>query len=239
MHSRDELRSRSSELPTRWHELRGSRRANWPTDPDGGGTWVAVRDDGLYLGLLNLNLREDELDPDRPEVTKSRGVVIPQLIGCTDFKEVVVKLHELDLAGTSPFRLIMCGPVQDDGFEIAVARFDGMQLTMQKEVEALGDPECWASSGLGDELVQCRLPLFDEFVTDSDQGDLTMDSQRAFHFHQWEDRPELSVLMSREDARTSSVTVVEYEFGSEPKVLYEPIEVGDPILDPIGAGMLK
>lgn len=196
---------------------------------------MAVHGSGLYLGLLNLNLSDDELDPARPAFTRTRGAIIPELIGLDSIGSAVRKIERMDLRGISPFRLVMLG-FDDDGRVVhAVARFDGMQLTMPTVLSELGAPVCLASSGLGDELVQCRLPIFDSMVGE----DPTPENQRAFHRFQWADRPEYSVMMSRPDARTSSVTRVEAVRGETPKIEYEPVAMGDPIFDPIGAGMLR
>jgi len=235
MHSRDEQRTRSNELEPRWQALENGTRACWPTDPDGGGTWVAAHESGLFLGLLNLNLPEEELDPDRPAFTRTRGLIIPELIGLKSVGDVVDAIRAMDLLGISPFRLAMLGFGEDGRVMVSVARFDGVQLTMPTPLSVLDTPVCLASSGLGDALVQCRLPLFEEMVgCDANPG-----TQRAFHRHQWDDRPELSVMMSRPEARTSSVTTVEAIRGQCPKIVYEPVALGDPNFDPIGAGLLR
>ena len=235
MHSRDELRSRAPELAPQQRTLSNGATASWPTDPDAGGTWVAVRDDGLYLGLLNLNLRDDELDPRRPTPTISRGSVIPALIESATLDDAVDRLKSMTLRGMNPFRLLIAGPGSDGCPRYTIARFDAMELGFPCPIARLERPVCMASSGLGDELVQCRVPLFGQMVSPhASQAD-----QHRFHRHQWPDRPELSVLMSREDARTSSITTVVVEAGKEPTVFYEPIAVGDPADDPVGAGMLQ
>jgi hypothetical protein len=102
-------------------------------------------------------------------------------------------------------------------------------------MEPVVRPRCLASSGLGDHLVQCRLPLFREMVV----PDPTQENQRAFHIHQWPDKLEYSVLMSRENARTASVTSVEYIRGDLPNVVYESVAEACPEADPVGSGMLK
>jgi hypothetical protein len=68
-----------------------------------------------------------------------------------------------------------------------------------------GAPVCWASSGLGDSVVADRLPLFASMV----EGTPTAAAQDAYHRHAWAGRGAASVWMSRADARTVSVTVVE------------------------------
>src|SRR5438045_8012571 len=67
--SRDEQRERPAALAPRWrpldqsHGLPGPRRAIWPTDPRGGGTWIAAAESGLVLSILNLNLEPEPILP--------------------------------------------------------------------------------------------------------------------------------------------------------------------------------
>ncbi|MEX0876930.1 MAG: NRDE family protein [Phycisphaerales bacterium] len=235
LHSRDEQRTRAPEIPPAWRDLPGGLRACWPTDPDAGGTWVGARDDGLFLGILNLNLPKEDLDPDRPDPTISRGLVIPELMESATLRDAVDRLERMQLRGMKPFRLLLAASGENGPAIHAVARFDAMDLTMPVDPSPLDAPLCLASSGLGDHLVQRRLPLFDEMV----RPDPTPENQRRFHWHQWPDKPEYSVMMSRAAARTSSVTTVEVQKGKEPVVLYDPIPINDPAADPIGAGMLQ
>ena len=234
LHSRDELRSRSDETPPSWHDLGDGTRACWPTDPDAGGTWVGVHENGFYLGLLNLNLPQDQLPKDFAP-WRSRGLIIPELIRLGDIRSALDRIQSMDLDGFSPFRLVLVGTVQDGAYSSAIVRFDGVRLSVPQNLTRFDHPICLASSGLGDELVECRIPLFDEMV----RSNPTFENQSAFHKHQWADRPEYSVLMSRSDARTSSITGVEVVGMDEPKIVYDPIPMGDPVCDPVGAGMLE
>lgn len=236
MHSRDELRSRSPEQAPAWRMLENGLRACWPTDTDAGGTWVAVREDGFYLGLVNLNASDAELDADRPEQTHiSRGDLIPMLMESDSVNDAIERLISMDLRGMKPFRLLLVGPVPEGGFASAIARFGGSVVTLPAPFEPVVRPRCLASSGLGDHLVQCRLPLFRELVV----PDPSPENQRAFHFHQWPDRLEYSVLMSRENARTSSVTAVEHTGSDLPNVVYESVAEACPEADPVGSEMLQ
>lgn len=236
MHSRDELRSRSPEQAPAWRMLENGKTACWPTDTDAGGTWVAVREDGFYLGLVNLNLTDDELDADLPEVFHiSRGTLIPMLMEADDLHDALKRLTSMDLRGMKPFRLLLVGPAEEGGFASAIARFGGSEVTLPAPLEPVVRPRCLASSGLGDHLVQCRLPLFREMVV----PDPSPENQRAFHFHQWPDKLEYSVLMSRENARTSSVTSVEHTGTDLPNVVYESVAEACPEADPVGSEMLQ
>lgn len=234
LHSRDELRSRSAEIPPSWHELGDGTSACWPTDPDAGGTWVGVHENGFYLGLLNLNLRQDQLPKDFAP-WRSRGLIIPELIRLGTIGAAMERIQSMDLTGLSPFRLVLVGKDATGMYSYSIVRFDGVNLGVVQAVQSLDEPICLASSGLGDELVQCRIPLFEEMVGFNP----TFANQSAFHRHQWADRPAYSVLMSRLDARTSSVTSVEAMGQDRPKIVYDPIPMGDPVCDPVGAGMLQ
>jgi len=201
--NRDESRRRAAADPPEW---RGPPtlpvRALWPTDSHAGGTWVAAAETGLALALLNVNARGAETAPARPG-RRSRGLLIPTLIDSRGGDEAADRLLAADLSRFDPFRLIAVEP-DGDGLPRALdARWDGERL----HVTAHGTrATCFASSGLGDGFVLARLPLFEEVVV---SAGATPESQDAFHAHRWADRPEISVLMSRDAARTVSVTTVE------------------------------
>ncbi len=195
-----------------------------------------MREDGLYLGLLNLNAPDEELDADRPERTHiSRGELIPMLLERDGIEDAIEHLTSMDLRGMKPFRLLLVGRVAGGGYASVIARFGGARVTLPVPLEAVERPRCLASSGLGDDLVQCRLPLFREMVVPSP----TPENQRAFHFHQWEDKLEYSVLMSRENARTSSITTVEMVGVERPSVMYDSVAEACPEADPVGSEMLQ
>lgn len=220
MHARDEQRTRRPGLPAAWRTLESGRRAIWPTDADAGGTWVAARDDGVVLALLNRNIP----DNGRPTPTRSRGDIIPALVDLDSPSSMLERLSEMDLAGVSPFRLLAI----DAAGSGAVVTFDGLALS---EPVPSGPPSCLASSGLGDEHVQVRLPLFEEMMSQA----ATPEQQSAFHHHRWDDRPEFSVLMSRRDARTVSITTIEVAAGRDPVFEVEELPEGAAWCDPVGA----
>ncbi len=222
MHARDEQRTRREGLAARWRTLGSGRRAIWPTDADAGGTWVAARDDGVVLALLNRNIP----DNGRPTPIRSRGAIIPALVDLGSPEAMLARLDETDLAGVAPFRLLAI----DRSGAGSVVTFDGLGLSAP--VPSV-PPSCLASSGLGDERVQVRLPLFDEMMALG----ATPERQSAYHRHRWEDRPECSVLMSRRDARTVSITTIEVTRGREPVFAVEELPEGAGWCDPVGAEM--
>jgi hypothetical protein len=220
VHSRDELRTRAESLAPAWRPLPSGRRAIWPTDPDAGGTWIGVRDDGLSVSLLNRNIPPNG----RPQPTASRGGLIPDLIDLPDPARILDALAARDLAPVAPFRLLALDAHGCGG----LVTWNGLALT---EPDDMDPPMCLASSGLGDDKVMVRQPLFESTVA----VEPTPRRQDAFHRHRWDDRPEVSVLMSRADARTVSITTVEIARGFDPVFRVEPLPAGEPWCDPVGA----
>lgn len=212
--NRDESRERSPALPPHWRTLDAARasRAIWPIDADAGGTWIGASDTGLVLSLLNFNPCAS-VGPTAPCAAArglvSRGLIIPEIIGAGSAAASLDALRRLDLSDFAPFRLVAIESVPAPGVADSLslpraieARWDRGTLTTT--VHPAG-ASCFTSSGLGDHLVQPRLSLFDQMV----RPDPTRQTQDRFHRHQWPDRPEVSVMMTREDARTVSVTTVE------------------------------
>lgn len=195
--NRDELRTRSPALRPAAIELESGIRAVWPTDADAGGTWIAANDRGLALGLLNGNPEPAPSLPPR-ETLISRGLIIPSLVSCEEAREVIRGVQMLDVHRYAPFRLIAA-----DRSVIADAVWDGLRLRVS---QCAMRPVCFVSSGLGDRVVAPRLGLFRRWLA---RHGATVPAQDAYHEHQWPDRPEISVKMSRRDARTISVTSVE------------------------------
>lgn len=204
--NRDESRERSQALLPHWRTLESSSpsRAIWPTDSDAGGTWIAANDLGLVLCLLNFN-PTPAVGPTAPSPVArglvSRGLIIPELIASHSPREAIDRLGKLDLPDYSHFRLVAIH-FGDRGPSSIEAQWDRSTLLTTEHAPGTA---CFTSSGLGDQLVAPRLALFDELVRPAP----SREAQDRFHRHVWPERPHLSVMMSREDARTVSVTTVE------------------------------
>lgn len=220
--NRDENHSRPPAAAPKWRNIGNTTaRAIWPMDLEAGGTWIGAAEHGLCLCLLNLNLEPPGSFLGRGKL-RSRGLLIPELLAGRDLEEVEAGLRAADLRQVAPFRLIaidlvalgLCDP------RVLEARWDHRELQMTWHG---GMPVCFVSSGLGDSMVQPRLDLFEEAVV---APGATPERQDAFHRHMWPDRPEISVLMSREDARTVSVTTLEVRHdaaGARGSMNYEPV----------------
>ncbi|MDX9910223.1 MAG: NRDE family protein [Phycisphaerales bacterium] len=206
--SRDESRGRAPGLAPAWREHGGVPHARvlMPVDPKAGGTWVGAAEHGLALALLNCN---PEHPPELPAAERrlSRGTIIPGLIACADATLVIAGVDGLELERLPPFRLVAVDRPEADGpARVGVARWDGRSLTRVW----LGAPACLASSGLGDHVVDVRLPLFEEMVGARAGDDAEVRAaQDAFHHHAWPERRHVSVLMSRPEARTVSITSID------------------------------
>ena len=97
--NRDEFFDRPSERPTRLNpalNIYGGR------DLRGGGTWLAVRPDGVFAALTNE-------PPDGPPdpACPTRGELIPQVLSSAKFSEMVACMASIDCARYAPFNLIV------------------------------------------------------------------------------------------------------------------------------------
>lgn len=206
--NRDELLTRPAGEPPVVRRL-GARRVAAPADPRSGGTWIAVNDAGLMLALLNRNAGVAS-PPLGASAARSRGEIIPALMGLDCTAAVGQAVRSLPLERFPPFRLV------------AVDRERGLSwLSDGRTVESTGfdpwGPPCmFTSSGLGDGLVEGpRRALFAALVRNCDRNDGTALTrmQQAFHAHAWPDQRHLSVRMERADARTVSTTVIQVDDG--------------------------
>ncbi len=236
--NRDERHDRPDATSPRWRDVRGGARAIWPTDGQAGGTWIAATDRGVVLSLLNLNPSVPDPLPG-PERLVSRGRVIPELLGHgaagATLEGVLRQVEALELELHAPFRLIVAEPDARDaaGYALAEVAWDRAELVVRRHA---GGPRCFASSGLGDALAAPRLDLFRDMVVGAG---CTARAQDLFHAHRWPDRPEVSVMMWRAEARTVSTTHVEVLGGERAHVRmwYRPIVDASDAAHGLGHGL--
>ncbi len=230
--SRDELRTRPQGEPPQWHSLRDGK-AVWPTDSLAGGTWVAASDRGLTLAILNMTAPHLKAPPTHK--ARTRGEIIPKLIHHRDCGAAVAGLGERSLDCYAPFRLVAVCSRMDGLPRILEARWDGDRLATVEHRDTWG---CFASSGLGDELVADRIGLFEAMVRPAADP---VSAQDEFHYHRWDGRPEASVLMCRGDARTVSITTIAVRRAEPPlsavdapfevKPFYMPLPEEPPVVE--------
>jgi hypothetical protein len=141
--NRDEKLTRSRAIPPKRSDFPGAT-ALFPRE-DSGGTWIGCNRHGNLLALLNWNDVEPRVDGKN---LRSRGVLIPELIGRDDLADTHACYARLDLDGVSPFRLI--GAFLRESF-IVEWRWDGLRL---QELEFAWRKRHWFSSSVSDVLAQ-------------------------------------------------------------------------------------
>jgi len=133
--NRDEHRDRKTAgLPTVMETAAG--RVVMPLDGKAGGTWIALRQDGLAAVLLNGAFQNHQR---QPTYRHSRGLIIPEIMQQADPQSA---FENFDLHNLEPFTLVMAGA------KLLEWRWDGENLrhkTLQAE-----SSHCWSSATLYD-----------------------------------------------------------------------------------------
>ena len=136
----------------------------------------------------------------KPLPVRSRGLIIPNLLGCRSL------INALDIAAG-------LDPTQFDLFRLALVHrmvavvLTSNGMTLSVETMNVSRPFMLTSSSLGDAVVEApRRRLFERLVLKNESAWLP--AQTRFHAHQWRSRTEISVAMERPDARTVSRTLI-------------------------------
>jgi hypothetical protein len=197
MCNRDEQRTRPAAIEPKGVDA-GALQALLPIDPQSGGTWIGVNSAGLASALLN---RTPSSPAHRGDAPRSRGAIIPPLLAHARLGDAIDDALSLDVQAFAPFTLVIV-----QGWFVAAITSNGRALAT--DCDSLREPRLWTSSSLGDDVVVGPRRALFERVLDGSRGTWSR-GQRWFHDHQWPERREISVMMSRPDARTVSRTTVE------------------------------
>jgi hypothetical protein len=194
--NRDERRDRAPARPAR----RWPGGFTAPVDPDGGGTWIAARDSGVVLALLNHQAgRGIGLPPAATRV--SRGRLVADLAAETALP-TAARLRATSLAAFAPFRLFVAGPSAPP----RVFTWNGAVLTVRRL-----DPRAGlltSSSWNPRQVIPARQARFRAFRKAHPAP--TREDLLALHDETDHRRgPAWAICMAREDACTVSTTVVE------------------------------
>ena len=142
--NRDEKITRAAGAPPEIYEF-DRARAIYPGDGSGG-TWFAVNDYGISLGLLNWS------DVPRRAIaqvkTRSRGRVIPSLIGSRSLSDLHEVISVSSFQGMLPFRLVGVFPFEQLIWEW---RWDSKRFTAQVHA---WESRHWFSSSLSDKWAE-------------------------------------------------------------------------------------
>lgn len=197
--NRDEQHTRAESLPPRvWP---GGFLA--PVDTDAGGTWLAVRQDGTVLALLNHYPSED------PPLSGglSRGAVIPALAGLPVSPRLkgiraILTLHP------NPFRLLVLPPF---GTSRRLFTWDGARLTAKRIRTPLG--MLTSSSWNTAKVVASRQASFRLWKNEFPAPHLA--DLQCFHRQSQHPRGTAwAVCMKREDARSVSLNSILLRHGT-------------------------
>jgi Transport and Golgi organisation 2 len=197
--NRDELRLRPQALPPQVRRC-GDRQAVFPIDPVSSGTWIAATNAGLCYVLLNVN----EAEPPRRSSTptcRSRGEIIRMLCCADDLDAALLGAASFEFAQFAPFRLVLL-----DVQRHAELYWNGREARFRSP-STIERPLLFTSSGLGDAIVESpRRALFEScFQTTSSRRA----RQLKFHRHTWPGGEDRSVWMTRSDALTVNLTIVD------------------------------
>jgi hypothetical protein len=194
--NRDELKTREPATPPALNQLNGVRYLA-PADGRAGGTWLAVNERGLSLGLLNF------WEPGKPAALsgeKSRGLVIASLIDARTQEEIAERLHLHNLAPYGPFFLLAWAPDRPVHWH----KWDGFRRT----ASILRDEDIpVTTSSFEPEAVEAaRRARFAQMVTRT--GPVTDLALAEYHRSTDSRGGAFSVFMTRPDAMTVSYSRV-------------------------------
>ncbi len=194
--NRDEKIARGAGVPPEMHEFDGTK-AIYPNDGDGG-TWIAANEYGIGLALLNWN----DLAPHGIHAkTRSRGRVIPALIGSRSLWDLHAVFSVSNFTGMLPFRLVGVFPSEREIWEW---RWDSTQLEFQVHE---WKSRHWFSSSLSDKQAESLRGAACRAAQDeSDAGSVPW--LRRLHASHGGGPGPFSLCVHREDVKTLSYSEV-------------------------------
>jgi uncharacterized protein with NRDE domain len=150
-------------------EERGHYSFVGPKDTVAGGTWIALRNDGRALVLLNGAVEKHH---PQPPYRKSRGQIFWDVFATGD---PLATFWQIGLQGIEPFTMVLW---QKD--ELHELRWDGrMKAQIQKDA---GTAHLWSSCTLyTSENRRYRETFFQQWLTAERQNSVA--AIRAFHLH--------------------------------------------------------
>ena len=197
--SRDEQRHRATAAAPSLHERVGTRFLA-PIDPQGGGTWIHANEHGLVAAVLN---RYDI--PPRIPPTHSRGL----LMLATAPARHVADFGRLIDSALKTGVYAPCTLLALDHDSVGVWCWTGDEL----RPESPPQPAVLTSSSWNTATVcEARRQAFSQHVSQPTKP--TLAEMQRFHHHRDPRGDGFSVLMSRSDARTVSLTQVKIEHGT-------------------------
>ena len=155
----------------------------YPKDPDAGGTWIVMSDNGTAIVLLNGGFIAHH---PHPPYRKSRGVILLEIAEKSD---PVQQFNVHDLSNIEPFTLVIWH--REKLYE---ARWDGNQKHLLEL--AANEPHIWSSVTLYDPaVIQKRQDWFKQWLTQHPNPD--QDAIIKFHLFGGEGDAHNDIRMNR------------------------------------------
>jgi hypothetical protein len=192
--NRDEKFTRKAGIPPEARIANGVRFVS-PGDGDFGGTWIAVNEFGISVCLLNGAVLTGS--GDRSTGHKSRGLLIPDVIGEGSSDAVCARILESDLRDFSPFTVA----VLSSGRQPALIEWNGAAPTYVRDGDRL--IPLTSSSFLSADVRAHRRAHLDSL---RESGPLQPEDLRRWHAGHEPAAGPYSVCMHRGDAGTVSFT---------------------------------
>jgi hypothetical protein len=164
--NRDERAERPIAAFPEQHEI-GGQHLLFPTDPQGGGSWIVAHESGNIAALLNgaTNAHKPE-----PPYRKSRGLILLDIISDNT---PIKAFEDLDFDRIEPFTVILF----TDG-NLYSCKWDGNS----KRIESLNsfEPQIWSSVTLyGPDIIHIREKWFTDWLTENPNPS----AKDIIHFH--------------------------------------------------------
>lgn len=216
--NRDESRQRQPGLPPEAVTSNGIP-CLCPRDPEGGGTWLLVNQHGLTLGLLNYYEAEVDYRPAQP---KSRGRLPLACAACASLEAVKSHFRTLDLAAYPPFHFLAL----DRQVQALLLTWNGRGKQWSRP--AGEDLPLSTSSFETGAVLRARRDWYHKCIK---KFPTVPESLEYFHTSNQPKPDTHAVLMTRDNARTVSVTRVDVN-GNGVRMSYRARPDDSPALAP-------
>ncbi len=190
-----------------------------PKDLDGGGTWLAVNQFGVFVGLLNLYLKsetgskkclgvnqETEIAGE-DKIKRSRGLLVKELSSCSNLASFVAALNRQDLTVYPSFELAFISSADKCRFV-----WDAGSLARQPL-----EPFSSSSSYQPKAIVAVRKQKFQQLITKNKEKSKKKSKEKMkemlinLHSEHSTQKDETSICMHRDDACTVSMSLIEID----------------------------
>jgi hypothetical protein len=203
--NRDERRTRAPATETREVGVSGGRSARYPIDPEGRGTWIAARSDGLTLALLNQYGTEVS-SASAPLL--SRGVLIPKLLESDDVGDVMIRLTTILRRSPKRIPSFLLVAIERNQESISSLRWDEAGRIVDSRVWPREPRIFTSSSWNAEDTIAFREASFQRFLDASASSPSQAEILKYLHTSE-QGEEKMSVAMSRAESRTVSTTWIE------------------------------